>query len=1152
MKITCITSVILRDLSKKAHLKSLVQQTNYMNKPQIEEILQRDEELRQYCVSDIYIGYIINSLKLDETWLDSDSDISMKLQKQIPQEQKDKSTRLLLHRRGSTEEHEISLRSEYVRMLTREQRRLIVLENESLESDIKEIRIRFIRAKSEKYMSKEEKTLYNDLCERIEKYAQGDLEKREKYFLLKEELKHFKKLLSEEGNEKKARDGKINDLRFAIDYFCHREEFVKLNARDIDSTLERVQSLLIIVKNRRKMAFEPKKKTNYKSRHDDKIASQSFEECEILKINEAVEEDIIYTVQEFYSPSILTYGVDIEEKEKILSAVYGDQIAPNNEIDEFDVENLLSIDRGKPKITQLILSHNQISRFGRNAGFLMSLVILKLDHNQLESLPSDMGGIKNLVELHLGHNRLRSLPRSLRNLTNLQILNIENNLFTNEDNLKKNLWLRSYLYLQDNDNLTHLPFLPDTAYDPAKANLSRRYLGPNDYSITEKRYPPTIVMLENKFISEKRIPIKNRKPNLPFNECKIENVACNCCAECSCRSDNTKKVFVEQVVVMDFAFHSKEYIQEKNNDNEKETPIKYILDPGNWKSEIRTILCENCISKVKKRLESVVVSVDKKRKARRTKGKNEKEKNNIGQNNNCTNFNTQQNSNLDQGMKESGTPANKSPTVEYLVPNVLNPSEVPQHHVQGPQYINRSHLPQGSQPAHQQFVSHISQPMYQQPIPQAPQIIHYSIPPQGSRFVNQSIPPQSDQFGNQQHQILQPSHHQVYLHGSQNINQGFAPQHNQFGNGQFQVHQNTQQQIPQLNHHQFPPLDSPYTNQGLSSQPYQLDNQQFPLHIHQTNYPQTHEPGYQQLSQGPRPMNQPIYHQGSQYIHQLYPPHGYQTVDPSPSLHGLQISDQQLHRQDPEPINQRLHFEDLQSMDLSYPPQDPSYLGQPVSSQVSTKEAQNEIPREKKNELMWLLLHRQGSTVEYEAPLEPGNTNMSIKEGGRLIVLQVSPWNSDVKEIRIRFIRGKRDKYMSDEEKTLYNNLCKDIEDYAQGDPVKRETCPLLQKEFLDFDSLTSEEMDNEKKTINQKINDLKFAINYFCHRDEYSKLNARDIDAGLKRVQNLLLIAKNKRSLVFEAEKNKDYISYYNSKVKLPSFKECESLKIDNGMFVL
>ncbi|KAE9556656.1 hypothetical protein FO519_000062 [Halicephalobus sp. NKZ332] len=285
--------------------------------------------------------------------------------------------------------------------------------------------------------------------------------------------------------------------------------------------------------------------------------------------------------------------------------------------------------------------------------------------------------------------------------------------------------LRHWFYLRENENLTHLPFLPDTTYDPAKANFNHEYAIEYDPENLNENLS-MIATFDGKFLSKEPIPMKSRKPIFDFKECEIESAACNCCANFQCENmDASNKKFVEQVVVMDFSFQSSTYIEEDDDMSRK-----YSLLPGKWKSKIQTVLCEDCIPEVKNRLENI------------------------------------ENQDIPGPSRVHQHPIQNSQTIHQ------------QYSSQGPQLPNQSFAPQDRQPAHQQltsqdfqftnqFVVQDSQFMHQPHTSQGPQLIYQPIPPQDPGSVNQQFrydfptvyePPHYDFQQNPQYTSYQPPH----------------------------------------------------------------------------------------------------------------------------------------------------------------------------------------------------------------------------------------------------------------------------------------------------------------------------------------------------------------------------------------------------------
>ena len=81
-------------------------------------------------------------------------------------------------------------------------------------------------------------------------------------------------------------------------------------------------------------------------------------------------------------------------------------------------------------ITDLDLSHNELTSLPEWIHQLSNLERLHLNHNQLTSLPRSIGQLSKLKKLNLDHNQLTSLPESIGQLSHLKFLTLRHNGLT--------------------------------------------------------------------------------------------------------------------------------------------------------------------------------------------------------------------------------------------------------------------------------------------------------------------------------------------------------------------------------------------------------------------------------------------------------------------------------------------------------------------------------------------------------------------------------------------------------------------------------------------------------------------------------------------------------------------------------------------------
>lgn len=102
------------------------------------------------------------------------------------------------------------------------------------------------------------------------------------------------------------------------------------------------------------------------------------------------------------------------------------------------------------KLTQLVISNNQISRFNKVVNVFQHLETLILDNNNIYILPSSLYEITTLQALSLNENNIQVLSSKVSNLVNLTYLSLSHNKLTS---LPKTLWsLEKLEYLNLNCN----------------------------------------------------------------------------------------------------------------------------------------------------------------------------------------------------------------------------------------------------------------------------------------------------------------------------------------------------------------------------------------------------------------------------------------------------------------------------------------------------------------------------------------------------------------------------------------------------------------------------------------------------------------------------------------------------------------------------
>lgn len=107
---------------------------------------------------------------------------------------------------------------------------------------------------------------------------------------------------------------------------------------------------------------------------------------------------------------------------------------------------------------QLVLPYKGgVSKLPTNIGNLTELTQLHISHNELTNLPESIGNLRNLFEIIARDNNLQSIPESIGNLSNLETLDLfENKMITLPESIGR-LTKLSTFYLGDNPTFTHLP-----------------------------------------------------------------------------------------------------------------------------------------------------------------------------------------------------------------------------------------------------------------------------------------------------------------------------------------------------------------------------------------------------------------------------------------------------------------------------------------------------------------------------------------------------------------------------------------------------------------------------------------------------------------------------------------------------------------------
>ena len=81
-------------------------------------------------------------------------------------------------------------------------------------------------------------------------------------------------------------------------------------------------------------------------------------------------------------------------------------------------------------ITELYLSHSNITNIPESINSLINLKILYLSNNKITSIPESIGSLVNLQKLYLYDNQITSIPKSISSLINLQELYLHYNKIT--------------------------------------------------------------------------------------------------------------------------------------------------------------------------------------------------------------------------------------------------------------------------------------------------------------------------------------------------------------------------------------------------------------------------------------------------------------------------------------------------------------------------------------------------------------------------------------------------------------------------------------------------------------------------------------------------------------------------------------------------
>jgi len=90
-------------------------------------------------------------------------------------------------------------------------------------------------------------------------------------------------------------------------------------------------------------------------------------------------------------------------------------------------EDLIDAMLAIPKLTELVLTHNNLSRLPANFHKLVDIDFLHLFNNKFETFPVEIFSFGDLVLLDLSRNKLSELPQEVGMLSNLEILLLDSN-----------------------------------------------------------------------------------------------------------------------------------------------------------------------------------------------------------------------------------------------------------------------------------------------------------------------------------------------------------------------------------------------------------------------------------------------------------------------------------------------------------------------------------------------------------------------------------------------------------------------------------------------------------------------------------------------------------------------------------------------------
>jgi hypothetical protein len=292
-------------------------------------------------------------------------------------------------------------------------------------------------------------------------------------------------------------------------------------------------------------------------------------------------------------------------------------------------------------ITHLTLNNNKIEMF-INIDQLRELYYLWIDSNEMKELPEGIESCRRLNGISALNNHISSLPKGFENFEHLQFLDLSNNKFSPE-NLDENLWDRlpaeMGMFNISNNNLGELPCkLSKRAIWKLEANdCNLKHIcpriGSSEYSHEYKNYisvkqnvdleylsfVPTTIYNVPKIKGETKVVETTEKGRLILitdrsfrdttrwkTEYKIHTYdfilkpeiktthKCQCCARCGIDCGE-KSGIIETYMVMDFT-----QIVETPSSETKAGKIVYDeYGPGEWKTLIKTKMCNKCIDKIK-------------------------------------------------------------------------------------------------------------------------------------------------------------------------------------------------------------------------------------------------------------------------------------------------------------------------------------------------------------------------------------------------------------------------------------------------------------------------------------------------------------------------------------------------------------------------